>query len=379
MTKNNSSEDITEYYDDPTILNEKLDELAQLLQSSKHVVFYTGAGISTSAGISDFRGPNGIWTMKEKGMKAKASSSTIKLPTPTHMAIATLYQRGMIKYVTSQNVDGLHVKSGFSRKDISELHGNTNVELCKNCNCEYLRTFRCRNAEHVHDHKTGRMCEHCGHELEDSIINFGENLPEDQLDRAELNAKKADLAIVLGTSLRVSPACDLPEMCLKKGGKMVIVNLQKTPKDKKSSLRIFAKTDDVINGIMERLSLSIPSYVLKSEFTLGATEKEEKSIFGNIRRKIGVSLTSPIKGARILSELEMRLVCEKKILKYTTPTIDEIPQDCKKVVARLSFNLDPKFGKEAECELVLDNPHSSKTFFINVDTSDNSVQVTEAL
>ncbi|KAL9658416.1 hypothetical protein ABK040_015735 [Willaertia magna] len=259
MINNNKEEEVKQYYetehfDSEEEINLKVKELAQLINTSKYVVLYTGAGISTSAGIPDFRGPKGVWTLQEKGISRKTLKSNpyIKIPTPTHMAISLLYKFNKIHYITSQNVDGLHIKSGLLRKDMSELHGNTNVEICKHCNKEYIRDFRCRNAKDVNDHKTNRKCDTCHNDLFDTIINF------------------ADLAIVIGTSLRVSPACDLPELCkYKKKGKLVIINLQHTPKDIYSDIRIYAKTDKVIEKLMKELNLEIPPFILQKGYRFG--------------------------------------------------------------------------------------------------------------
>ncbi|KAL9641751.1 hypothetical protein ABK040_007428 [Willaertia magna] len=277
MINNNKEEEVKQYYetehfDSEEEINLKVKELAQLINTSKYVVLYTGAGISTSAGIPDFRGPKGVWTLQEKGISRKTLKSNpyIKIPTPTHMAISLLYKFNKIHYITSQNVDGLHIKSGLLRKDMSELHGNTNVEICKHCNKEYIRDFRCRNAKDVNDHKTNRKCDTCHNDLFDTIINFGEELPKDQFERALENAQKADLAIVIGTSLRVSPACDLPELCkYKKKGKLVIINLQHTPKDIYSDIRIYAKTDKVIEKLMKELNLEIPPFILQKGYRFG--------------------------------------------------------------------------------------------------------------
>ena len=86
---------------------------------------------------------------------------------------------------------------------IAELHGNTNLEKCSQCGKEYMRDFRVRNAQRVKDHRTGRRCDdpNCSGELEDSIINFGESLPEVDLENAFNNGESADLHISLGTSL----------------------------------------------------------------------------------------------------------------------------------------------------------------------------------
>ena len=87
-------------------------------------------------------------------------------------------EKGLLKHIISQNVDGLHRKSGIPAESISEVHGNTNLEICKKCGTNYMRDFRVRNAQKDKDHKTGRNCDDraCGGDLEDSIINFGENL-----------------------------------------------------------------------------------------------------------------------------------------------------------------------------------------------------------
>lgn len=105
-----------------------------------------------------------------------------------------------------------------------------------------MRDFRCRTAEKVHDHKTGRKCV-CGGDLFDSIINFGENLPEKDLDDGFEHSKKADLCLVLGSSLRVTPAADMPQLVGKNKKDLVIVNLQATPLDHLSNLRIFSFCD----------------------------------------------------------------------------------------------------------------------------------------
>lgn len=85
-------------------------------------------------------------------------------------------ERGALKYIVSQNIDGLHRKSGIPKENISEVHGNTNLEYCKKCGKDYMRDFRVRNAQKCKDHDTGRYCQNpkCGGMLRDSIINFGE-------------------------------------------------------------------------------------------------------------------------------------------------------------------------------------------------------------
>ena len=210
------------------------------------------------------------------------------------MAIKKLVDDGLVKFVVSQNIDGLHLKSGIPVEKIAELHGNSNKEFCKKCNKVYLRNYRTRNATHVHDHKTGRKCI-CGEELFDSIINFGENLPEDELEKAEIQSTSADLAIVLGTSLRVSPACNLPLM-IKPEGKLIICNLQKTPFDEKhNSMVIHAKCDELMKNVMEILGIQIPDFIFELNF---------KCTINQANRKVHIS-DSNFELSKILNSLTL--------------------------------------------------------------------------
>ena len=141
---------------------------------------------------------------------------------------------------------------------ISLVVGNCYLEVCWSCNYEQLRHHTVRQKSNPLNGKCkpclkrvphfchcilSDKCVKCKTQMRDSIIHFGENLPEKALDLAYKNGKKADVMIVFGSSLRVSPANDIPEETVEKGGKLVIVNLQKTPLDGSAHLRIFAKTD----------------------------------------------------------------------------------------------------------------------------------------
>ncbi|KAJ6253651.1 nad-dependent protein deacetylase sirtuin-7 [Anaeramoeba flamelloides] len=256
------NDDLTEYSEKSENLKKKVRKLAKLIKNSKHCVIHTGAGISTSAGIPDFRGPNGVWTCRDQGRKRPRRTCRKSKPTYAHMSISKLIEKGYVKYLVSQNCDGLHVKSGVPLDKISELHGNTNKESCKDCKKDYWRPYRCRNSKKCHDHRTGRLCDECGGELHDTIINYNENLNETQLNRAYQNSEKSDLSIVCGTSLKVTPSSSLPVITVKnETGKLVICNLQKTPKDKYASLRIFSKTDLIFELLMKELDLTPDEYV----------------------------------------------------------------------------------------------------------------------
>jgi len=264
-----------EHYDPADILAQKVDKLAAMVQESRHLVAFTGAGISTTAGIPDFRGPDGKWTREAQGKKALVGVQAVKaFPTPTHMSLVDLHKRGKLKYVISQNCDGIHRRSGLPASAISELHGNCNVEICEDCGQQYFRDFRCdRIKPKACDHFTGRFCK-CNGRLLNSTIDFGQGLPERPFERAREHSSKADLHLALGSSLTVSPANHMPSRTVKSGGKLIICNLQKTPLTSMAEFQIFAKTDVVMEMLMERLSYSVPPFRLVRRVILGITAEE---------------------------------------------------------------------------------------------------------
>jgi len=256
-----TEEEIKEYYDSPKELERKVKVLANFIRESKYMVVYTGAGVSTSAKIPDYRGPNGVWTLRDKGMEPKMEIKLEQaIPTSTHMAIVEFEKKGIMKYLVSTNVDGLHRRAGTSAAMIAELHGNCYKELCEICGMEYLQSFDV--AHGGANHKTGRTCDvnGCNGERIDSIINFGESLPTKEIQLTQMHADNSDVALVLGTSMRVQPACLFPVYSVRNGGKMVIVNLQKTPFDDSASLLIREKTDKVIEMLFKELEMNIPTY-----------------------------------------------------------------------------------------------------------------------
>ena len=228
----------------------KLRTLTQLIRESRHTVVLTGAGVSTSAGIPDFRGPHGIWTQEKqptrKRQEPEADDFAKARPTVTHRAIVKLIQLGKIHYCITQNVDGLHRRSGLSRNHHAVLHGCVFTEICEDCQTEHFRDY---DVGGMSLQRTGRFCEVCRGALRDNLLDWEDELPEEDLIRSETECDKADLVICLGTSLRIEPAGKLPT----RGRKFVIVNLQVTPYDEEAALIVRAPVDDVMNGIMTEL------------------------------------------------------------------------------------------------------------------------------
>jgi len=176
--------------------------------------------------------------------------------------VKLLEKKKIIHYVVSTNVDGLHRRSGIKSEQLAELHGDIYLEYCIQCKKEYLRTFDVTKTRKQDERLTGRLCQDkkCNGKLRDSIINFGENLPEKELKNASDHSVKADLTIVLGSSMRVQPACNLPSYSYEKGGKFMIVNLQKTYYDEFCTIRIFSKIDDFMQLLMDKLKLKVDKF-----------------------------------------------------------------------------------------------------------------------
>ena len=122
---------------------------------------------------------------------------------------------GKLTYIVSQNVDGLHLRSGVPRHKIAELHGNCFSERCSNpaCKIEYIRDFE---VETVGFKPTVRTCTSCGSDLHDHVLDWEDALPVDELEASEKHSREADLAICLGTSLQITPACNLPLKTIRK-------------------------------------------------------------------------------------------------------------------------------------------------------------------
>ncbi|EPQ51432.1 DHS-like NAD/FAD-binding domain-containing protein [Gloeophyllum trabeum ATCC 11539] len=249
--------DSAEHRDPPALIQSKIQALALLIRGAQRVVVYTGAGISTSAGIPDFCGPQGVWTRQEEGIDARVAIPDTTSPTPAHMALVRLVELGKVSLVVSQNMDGLHLRSGIPPARLAELHGNRNVEVCTLCGMGYFRRFSCRSE--AKDHQTGRRCDVCAGPLRDSIVQFGESLPHDAWARSVEESKRADLGIVLGSSLLVSPASDVPLALVRAGTPLAIVNLQRTPLDASAALRLGAPTDAVMAGVLRALGEDVPA------------------------------------------------------------------------------------------------------------------------
>uniref|UniRef100_A0A672QJS5 protein acetyllysine N-acetyltransferase n=1 Tax=Sinocyclocheilus grahami TaxID=75366 RepID=A0A672QJS5_SINGR len=243
---------LPEVFYSPEELKAKVETLAQWIRESQYMVVHSGAGISTSSGIPNFRGPNGVWTMEERGEMPHFNTTFEDVrPSLTHMALLQLQRTGHLKYLISQNVDGLHLRSGFPRDRLSELHGNMFVEECEKCGKQYVRytvigVMGLKPTGRYCDVTRSRGLRSCRGKLISTILDWEDSLPDRDLNRADEACQRADLALTLGTSLQIKPSGDLPLLTKRTGGKLVIVNLQ--------------PSEHVMGQLMKLLGLEVPEW-----------------------------------------------------------------------------------------------------------------------
>ena len=143
-------------------LEERIETLAHWLHGARYPVFFTGAGISTESGLPDFRGPDGLWTRKDKGLGPPPMVKPWDSVEPNggHIALFELQRLGKLKFLISQNVDNLHLKSGIDPELMAELHGN-------------IAKLRCTRCEKTIDRSLNKTLCSCGGTLVSSVVNFG--------------------------------------------------------------------------------------------------------------------------------------------------------------------------------------------------------------
>jgi NAD-dependent deacetylase len=222
-----------------------VSDLFALIKEAGHMAALTGAGVSTLSGIRDFRGKNGLYNdmdaekifdigyfSKDPSFYYSHAKDFIynideKDPSVVHTTLGELEKRGYLKALITQNIDLLHQKGGS--KNVIEIHGSPKIHYCMRC-----PGIRMSFEEAAAIVRSGGMpkCPKCGGVLKPAITFFGESLPADALRQAVSESQKADLMLVLGTSLTVYPAASMPEYILRNGGKIVIVNNMPTPMDR---------------------------------------------------------------------------------------------------------------------------------------------------
>jgi NAD-dependent deacetylase len=232
---------------------------SELMQHANRVVILTGAGMSTEAGIPDFRSPSGWWNKMDprKVATVEALETNYDLfhsfysyrieqldrttPHRGHELIAQWEHSGKVTLVATQNVDGLHQLAGCSR--VQELHGSILTYRCHSC-CMPTEKY-----EFLEKH----LCS-CGGRLRPNVVLFGESLPQEAWNQAVNEIEQADLVLVIGTSLLVSPVNQLPYLT---EGKRVLINKELTGKEQRFDVVIQGQAVDSLESINEWLNRGV--------------------------------------------------------------------------------------------------------------------------
>jgi len=246
---------------------QQIKKVCNILLNSSDAVALTGAGISTNSGIPDFRGEGGIWEkykpeiygsikafqkdpMKFWKMAKKIAPKLFSAePNPGHYALAELEKVNIIKAIITQNIDQLHQKAGSIV--VYEIHGNINSCICLNCKISYPKK-KCIQIKKKENSFPPR-CEICSAPLKPSIVLFGENISTFEFFKSQSLAKTADVILIAGSSLLVNPVAKLPLYTLNNGGKIIIINDQKTYLDEKAEVIIHNKTEIILPLIVEEI------------------------------------------------------------------------------------------------------------------------------
>jgi NAD-dependent deacetylase len=221
-------------------------KLGELIETSRVIVPFTGAGISTECGIPDFRSPGGIWTrmapiqfddflasqeMRDESWRRRLAMEEqfgSAKPGRGHRALASLFRAGKSPGVITQNIDNLHQESGIPHACVVELHGNTTYAVCLECDKRYELGW----VKQVFE-ADGRApdCPDCLGHIKTATVSFGQAMPEEAIRRAEELTLACDLFLAIGSSLVVWPAAGFPLMARRNGARLAIINREPTEFD----------------------------------------------------------------------------------------------------------------------------------------------------
>jgi len=243
-------------------MDKSIQKFKDLINKKEKIVALSGAGISSESGISTFRGAGGLWSKYDPNIYANINifmqDSTYywnffkderypvlkkAKPNSAHYALVKLEKKGKIYRVITQNIDGLHQEAGQS--SVIELHGNTRKISCLKCKKQYSMDEIFKKLET----ELPPICS-CGGRLKPNTILFGEQLPQNALNEATIAAKNCDLFIVLGSSLVVYPASQLPKIAKANGASLVIINIDQTPLDSIADIVFNKKASEILSKVI---------------------------------------------------------------------------------------------------------------------------------
>lgn len=246
-----------------------LDVARRILSDATRIAVLTGAGISTDAGIPDFRGPDGLWTRNPgaerasnienylRDAEARRASWRMRLdrrlldakPTAGHRALVRLERQGRLAHLVTQNVDGLHRLAGTSAELLTEVHGSAAGYVCVSCGEGGPIGVV---VERVRAGEDDPRCVRCAGILKTTVVMFGEMLPEGAMEQARDAVEAADAFLAVGTTLDVSPVNAMAHWALERGIPVVVVNLGPTAADSFADAKVEASISEVLPELLAR-------------------------------------------------------------------------------------------------------------------------------
>lgn len=234
-----------------------IEKFLEMVQESDNIVFFGGAGVSTESGIPDFRSVDGLYNQKYDYPPETILSHTFYMekteefykfyrdkmlaldakPNAAHLKLAELEEKGKLKAVVTQNIDGLHQAAGS--KNVLELHGSVHRNYCRKCGKLY-------DAHYIKESTGVPMCA-CGGQIKPDVVLYEEGLDSVTMQAAIHFISEAEILIIGGTSLAVYPAAGLIDFY--RGNKLVLINKSATPMDGRADLVIQAPIGEVFSQI----------------------------------------------------------------------------------------------------------------------------------
>jgi NAD-dependent deacetylase len=247
-----------------------IETLARHWRDAERVVVLTGAGLSTASGVPDFRSPGGRWsryqpvTIQEFLASEEArvrywryKGETWQLirtaaPNPGHEALAALGAAGRVALLVTQNVDGLHERSGFPSERLVTIHGSDAEVECVDCRSRAPRAL----AQEAWEAGTAVPRCGCGGPWKPATISFGQALVPDDLERALRAASSCDLFAAVGTSLVVGPINQMFTLAAGRGARTAILTASETPFDDHADWKLAEPLEEILPALHDRIAPS---------------------------------------------------------------------------------------------------------------------------
>jgi NAD-dependent deacetylase len=246
----------------------RFNKIIRLVKASKGTVFLTGAGISTESGLPDFRSDHGFWTKNKpiqfnefllseekqrlswkRNIELHSLLKQIK-PNIGHAFVEKIISMQKNNFLITQNIDGLHQKSGVPKNKIIEIHGSAIEAACLECEAK-------QNILDFHSAIKSKSplpkCAICDGVVKVATISFGQPMNEMDMMHASKIVEDSDLMIVMGSSLKVLPAGKLPNLAMQSGSKLIIFNRDETRYDSSADIVINDELQNICSRLMQGL------------------------------------------------------------------------------------------------------------------------------